>query len=391
MLCGVRSHRNTYAWGWRRLAPDAGDSSALRPFTIAFPEQALEDLRSRIRATRWPEAETHASQGVSRSDLESLAAYWADGYDWRRCELAINAWPQLVTEVQGLAIHAIHVRSRHEHALPIVLTHGWPGSVLEFLDVIGPLVDPPDASDAFHVVIPSLPGYGFSGKPTEPGWDVDRVAGAWVDLMARLGYDRFAAQGGDWGAMVTTAIGRNHPDHVIGIHLNMPQGKEPAGPYDLSERDRRAASSMAEFFTTGHGYMLAQRTRPQTLAYGLTDSPVALCAWILEKLVDWADGDPLSDDQKLDDVTLYWLTGTAASAARLYWENPRGPGLAPVSVPTGCSLFPGEPLSVPRPYAGEVYRNLRYWHELDRGGHFPAWEQPELFVGEVRQFFRMLR
>ena len=206
-----------------------------------FPQRALEDLRSRIRATQWPEAETHASQGVSRRDLEFLTTYWADSYDWRRCELALNASPQLVTEIQGLDIHAIHVRSRHEHALPIVLTHGWPGSVLEFLDVIGPLVDPPDASDAFHVVVPSLPGYGFSGKPTRPGWDVDRIARAWVDLMARLGYDRFAAQGGDWGAMVTTAIGRNHPDHVIGIHLNMPQGKEPVGPYDLSERDKRAS------------------------------------------------------------------------------------------------------------------------------------------------------
>jgi pimeloyl-ACP methyl ester carboxylesterase len=291
-------------------------------------------------------------------------------------------------------VHALHVRSPHQDALPLVLTHGWPGSVIEFLDVIEPLTDPPDGRDAFHLVVPSLPRYGFSGKPTEPGWNPDRIAAAWVGLMGTLGYPRFGAQGGDWGAMVTTALGRNHPGEVLGIHTNMPQGVRPDVRTELTARERRGRDRMTEFRAVGSGYSIEQSTRPQTVGYSLVDSPVGLCAWIYEKLVGWSDnskGPALTRDAMLDDVTLYWLTATGASSARLYWEWRVGPSEGPVTVPAGVSYFPGEISSVPRSWAEWVYVDLRYWTELDRGGHFAAWEQPELFTDEVRAFFRLLR
>jgi pimeloyl-ACP methyl ester carboxylesterase len=292
----------------------------------------------------------------------------------------------------------VHVRSPHANAVPLVLTHGWPGSIIEFLDVIGPLSDPVAhggaASDAFHVVVPSLPGYGFSAKPNETGWNADRIAAAWVELMSALGYERFAAQGGDWGAVVTTALARHQADRLIGIHVNMPLGARPEGEVELSERDRNAIEVMREFRRSGSGYSAEQSTRPQTIGYALVDSPVALCAWIIEKLIEWTDGGDapaLSRDAMLDNVTLYWLTATGASAARMYWENRIAASRGPVDVPTGCSLFPAEVVQTPRPFAEQVYRDLRYWHEVGAGGHFAAWEQPALFVDEVRAFFRLVR
>jgi pimeloyl-ACP methyl ester carboxylesterase len=368
----------------------------VQPFRVEVSDDDLAELRRRIRATRWPEPQTvdDHSQGVPLDYLRELCRYWSDGYDWRRCERALNAFPQLRHDVDGLAIHALHVRSPHDGALPLVLTHGWPGSVLEFLDVIAPLTDPADAADAFHLVVPSLPGYGFSGKPSAPGWSAERTAAAWAQLMTDLGYERFAAQGGDWGAVVTTALARHCPDRLAGIHLNMPLGRKPDDDTALSERDQQALAAMARFQREGRGYHIEQSTRPQTIGYALVDSPVALCAWIVEKLLGWADAGtepPLSKDAMLDDVTLYWLTATGASSARYYWENYRKGRTDPVGVPTGCSLFPGEILPMPRSWADRMYTDIRYWHELDAGGHFAAWEQPALFVDEVREFFRLVR
>lgn len=370
------------------------------PFTVAFPDAALEDLRTRILATRWPERETVSddSQGVRLEDLRELCRYWVEEYDWRRCERALNAFPQLRTHVDGVGIHALHARSPEPDAVPLVLTHGWPGSVLEFLEVIGPLADPAahggDPRDAFHLVVPSLPGYGFSDRPSHRGWNIDRIADAWVSLMAELGYERFGAQGGDWGAFVTTALGRRHPDTVLGIHVNAPVAKRPVDPVELTEEERRRLARADEFNRTGNGYFVEQRTRPQTIGYALVDSPVALCAWIVEKLVDWTDGGPvaaLSRDAMLDQVTLYWLTATGASAARLYWEAGQATENGPVTVPAGVSMFPAEIIQNPRAYVEEVYRDLRYWNDVPAGGHFAAWEEPALFVDELRAFFRLLR
>ena len=368
----------------------------MQPFRVDVSDEDLDELRRRIRATRWPEREpvTDHSQGVPLDYLRELCRYWADDYDWRRCEQALNAFPQVRHEIDGLGIHALHVRSPHEDALPLVLTHGWPGSVLEFLDVIGPLTDPPDPTDAFHLVVPSLPGYGFSDKPAEPGWNAERTAAAWTQLMSDLGYDRFAAQGGDWGAVVTTALARKHAERLTGIHLNMPLGRQPDNDAGLTEREQQALARMARFRTEGRGYYLEQATRPQTIGYALVDSPVALCAWIVEKLLGWADEGteaPLSVDAMLDNITLYWLTATGASSARYYWENTRNRSADPVDVPTGCSLFPEEVAPVPRSWAEQIYRDIRYWHEVDAGGHFAAWEQPGIFVDEVRAFFRLVR
>lgn len=354
-------------------------------------EEQLTDLRTRILATRWPDAEVAEGQGVPLALVQEVAHHWATEYDWRRCEQRINALPQTTVTIDGVPIHALHVRSRHEHAQPLVLTHGWPGSFLEFLDIIGPLTDPEDPADAFHVVVPSLPGFGLSGVPRTTGWDTTRIAGAWVELMRHLGYERFCAQGGDWGAMVTTALGQHHPESVTAIHLNMPSGSRPKEDQEPTEAERRTLSRLAGYRRDGDGYLRIQSTRPQTLGYGLADSPVGLCAWILEKLIHWTDGDPLTLDQKLDNITLYWLTNTATSAARLYWENPIVAPSSLVRVPAGCSLFSAEPIGVPQRWAEQVYQDLRYWNELDRGGHFAAWEQPEIFVGELRAFFRLVR
>jgi pimeloyl-ACP methyl ester carboxylesterase len=370
------------------------------PFRIDVPEADLTDLRERLRRTRWPEPETvdDWSQGIPLAYLQDVCRHWADEYDWRSTEDRLNGWPQFRTEIDGLGIHFIHARSPHDDALPIVITHGWPGSVVEFLKVIGPLTDPTahggEASDAFHVVCPSLPGYGFSDKPARAGWGVERIARAWAELMARLGYDRYGAQGGDWGSMVTTSIGEQDPDHVVGIHLNMPV----AAPIleDLSEAETDALTSLANYQQFEAGYSTQQSTRPQTLGYGLVDSPAAQCGWVLEKFWAWTDCDghpenALTRDELLDNVMLYWLPANGASSARLYWESFRQDLTEGIAVPTGCSIFPKEIIRLSRRWAEARFTNIRYWNELDRGGHFAAFEQPDLFTDEVRAFFRLVR
>ena len=382
-------------------------STAVRPFTIDIPDEQLADLRDRLGRTRWPDAETvdDWSQGMPLAYLQELCRHWSERYDWRRTERRINAIPQFVTEIDGVEIHFLHARSPHPGALPLIVTHGWPGSIVEFLKVIGPLTDPVarggDAADAFDVVCPSLPGYGFSGKPSVTGWGVGRIATAWAELMARLGYERYGAQGGDWGAAVTSALGHHDPDHLAGIHLNMPVvDLGSIGLGDLTGAEQEALASLAEFRKQGSGYSKQQSTRPQTLGYGLVDSPAGQCAWIVEKFQAWTDcdGHPenvFTRDELLDSVMAYWLTGSAASSARLYWES-YGPGLGgggrqPINVPTGCSIFPKEVLRISRRWAETGFSDLRYWNELDRGGHFAAFEQPELFVDELRSAFRLMR
>jgi epoxide hydrolase len=385
-------------------------SDAVTPFRIDIPQQVLDDLRARLAGTRWPEAETvdDWSQGVPLACLRELCDYWADGYDWRATEQRLNSLPQFRAELDGLGIHFLHVRSPHPDAFPVVLTHGWPGSIVEFLKVIGPLTDPTShggtAADAFHLVCPSLPGYGFSDKPARPGWGVQRIAGAWIRLMARLGYARYGAQGGDWGTSVSTSIGQQDPEHVAGIHLTPPLAPpDPATFDDLTDRERAALASLEQAAEWESGYSQEHATRPQTIGYGLVDSPAALCAWIVEKLWAWTDHDGrlesvLTRDELLDNVMLYWLPGTGASSARLYWESIRqvnrwisGPVRDTVTVPTGCSIFPRELQRPSRRWASKRFLDIRYWNELDRGGHFAAFEQPELFVDEVRAFFRLVR
>jgi pimeloyl-ACP methyl ester carboxylesterase len=380
------------------------------PFRVAVPQVELRDLRERLARTRWPEAETVTdwSQGVPLSYLRELCRYWADGYDWRATERRLNSLPQFRTELDGLGIHFLHVRSPHRDALPLVITHGWPGSVVEFLKVIGPLADPTnhggEAADAFHLVCPSLPGYGFSDKPTQPGWGVQRIAGAWIQLMARLGYQRYGAQGSDWGTSISTSIAQQDPQHVVGIHLTPPLAPpDPATFDDLSERERAALAALEHAAEWDSGYSQEHATRPQTIGYALVDSPAALCAWIVEKFWAWTDCDGhldnvLTRDELLDNVMLYWLPGAGASSARLYWESTRqvnrwisGPIQDAVTVPTGCSIFPKELQRPSRRWAEQRFLDIRYWNELDKGGHFAAFEQPDLFVDEVRSFFRLVR
>jgi pimeloyl-ACP methyl ester carboxylesterase len=380
------------------------------PFRIDVPESELDDLRSRLRGTRWPEPETvdDWSQGVPLAYLKQLCRYWAEEYDWRATEARLNSLPQYRMEVDGLAIHFLHVRSPHPGALPLILTHGWPGSIVEFLDVLGPLTDPPahggEAGDAFHVVCPSLPGYGFSDKPREPGWGVERIAAAWATLMPGLGYDRYGAQGSDWGTSVSTCLAQLDPEHVAGIHLTPPLAPpDPATLDDLTERERAALASLEHSAEWDSGYSREHSTRPQTIGYALVDSPAALCAWIVEKLWAWTDCDGrldnvLSRDQVLDNLMLYWLPRTGASSARLYWESMRqveewisGSVSDSVDVPTGCSVFPKELQRPSRRWAERRFRDIRYWNEPAKGGHFAAFEQPELFVDEVRAFFRLVR
>jgi pimeloyl-ACP methyl ester carboxylesterase len=380
------------------------------PFRIATADADLRDLHERLRRTRWPEAETVTdwSQGVPLAYLKELCDYWETTYDWRATEARLNELPQFRTEIDGLGIHFVHVRSPHAAALPLVITNGWPGSMTEYLKVIGPLTDPVahggDAADAFHVVIPSIPGYGFSDKPAHPGWDVRRVAGAWVRLMARLGYDRYGAQGSDWGTSISTSMGQQDVDRLVGIHLAPPiAAPDPATFGDLTEAERTALADLGNAREWESGYSAQQSTRPQTLGYGLVDSPVGLCAWIVEKFRAWTDcdGHPenvLTRDELLDNVMLYWLPRTAASSARLYWESFKEVSdwfnevtTDTVTVPTGCSVFPKD---VPRPsrrWAAKRYTDIRYWSEPDRGGHFAALEQPASFVDEVRTFFRLAR
>jgi len=375
----------------------------IAPFRLEVPDADLADLRDRLGRTRWPEKETVGdwSQGIPLAYVRELCRYWAHDYDWRAREARINGFPQFRATVQGLGIHLIHVRSPERGALPVVLTHGWPGSIVEFHKAIEPLTDPVahggSAGDAFHLVCPSLPGYGFSGKPATRGWGIERTADAWDTLMARLGYPRYGGQGGDWGAQVTTSLGMRHPEHLIGIHLNMAiafPGREDRG--DLTEREEAALATLRHYDQWESGYFKEQSTRPQTVGYGLVDSPAGLCAWIVEKFAAWTDsgGDPLSvltRDELLDNVMLYWLPGAGASSARFYWESAAQPALGPVGVPAGCSIFPGEIFRPSRRWAQRVFTDLRYWNELDKGGHFAAFEQPEAFVAEVRAAFRSLR
>jgi pimeloyl-ACP methyl ester carboxylesterase len=376
---------------------------AIHPFLIETLNEQLVDLKSRLESTRWPENETvdDWSQGVPLSYVMEICNYWAHSYDWRRCESVINSFPQFHTELDDLDIHFLHVKSPHPNAFPLVLTHGWPGSVVEFLKIIEPLTDPVahggSADDAFDIVCPSLPGYGFSAKPNETGWKVGRIANAWAQLMARLGYQRYGAQGGDWGSGVTTEIGIQDSSHVAGIHLNMPVVSPRAmTATDITPEEEEALSSLVQRRKWDSGYSKIQSTRPQTVGYGLVDSPAALCAWILEKFWAWTDcaGHPenaLSRDEMLDNVMLYWLTATGASSARLYWESYYRINTEPVDVATGCSIFPKEIVRISRRWASSRFTNIVYWNELDRGGHFAAFEQPELFVEEMRCFFRLVR
>jgi pimeloyl-ACP methyl ester carboxylesterase len=376
-------------------------TSVITPFTINVPQSALDDLKCRLEMTRWPTRETVSdwSQGVPLARVRALVDYWRTTDDWRRCEAMLNAFGQYRTEIEGLGIHLLHVRSRHPHALPLVLSHGWPGSVLEFAKVIGPLTDPTghggNADHAFHVVIPSLPGFGFSDQPTGTGWNVARTARAWAALMRRLGYTHYAAQGGDWGAGITTHMAQLAPEGLVGIHLTWPLVMPAHIPTAALSADEQAAVDGVNIFLgEGSGYFRAQATRPQTIGYGLADSPAGQLAWLYDKFHDWTDshGDPehvLTKDEILDDVMLYWLPGTAASAARFYWENRDVTlNMGPVEkIPVACSIFPHEIYRAPRRWAQQTYKQLIYWHEVDRGGHFAALEQPELFVNELRAAF----
>ena len=393
-------------------------NGAIRPYDVDIPQDDLDDLRRRIAATRWPSKELVAdrSQGIQLATMKALADYWTSDYDWRKVEARLNALPQFTTEIDGVEIYFIHVRSRHEDALPLIMTHGWPGSVVELLDTVGPLTDPTahggSAGDAFHLVLPSLPGYGFSSEPAELGWESGRIARAWAELMERLGYTRYVAQGGDVGAFVTDAMGRQGPEGLVGIHVNL-LGAAPALKDQLpaeSEQERAAHDALNTVTTDGSAYFIEQSTRPQTIGYSVVDSPVALAAWLLDHDTDsyhkisraFVDGEPvgnLTRDNIVDNITLYWLTGTGASAARWYWETGRflaaahaaGQAPPPVSVPVGFTTFPGEVWAAPRSWVETFYPDLAYFNEVDRGGHFAAWEEPELFSTEVRAAFRRLR
>jgi pimeloyl-ACP methyl ester carboxylesterase len=392
-------------------------ATAIRPFNIDIPQEKLDELRRRVAAVRLPSKELvdDRSQGVQLTTIQELARYWTNDYDWRKAEAKLNALPQFTTEIDGVDIHFIHIKSRHKDALPLVMTHGWPGSVVELLESIVPLTDPTahggSADDAFDLVLPSLPGYGFSGEPTEVGWNVGRIAKAWAELMHRLGYTRYVAQGGDVGASVTDQLGRQAPDGLLGIHMNLLVTTLSGGPMPGNTDEERAALDQINTFrTSGFGYFLEQATRPQTIGYGLLDSPVALAAWMLDHDTDayykiahaFVDGEPtgnLTRDHILDNVTLYWLTGTGASAARSYWENGRAQaqaaasGQAPpsVSIPVAFTTFPDEIFQAPRSWVELSYPTVAYFNKAERGGHFAAWEEPELFATEVRAAFRSLR
>jgi pimeloyl-ACP methyl ester carboxylesterase len=391
----------------------AAEDGAIRPFRVNVPEKQLADLRRRINATRWPDKETvgDRSQGPQLANLQEIVRYWGTDYDWRKAEAKLNALPQFMTTIDGVDIHFVHVRSRHPNALPVIITHGWPGSVFEQLKVIGPLTDPTAhggrPEDAFDVVIPSMPGYGFSGKPTGTGWNPDRIARAWAELMKRIGYTRYVAQGGDWGSPVSSAMARQGAAGLVGIHINLPATVPPevaaalasggAAPPGLSEKERAAFDALDMFYKKYRAYGVMMGTRPQTIGYALTDSPVGLAAWIY----DYNNGEPerlLAKDDMLDDITLYWLTNSATSAARLYWETAGQSVLlsaaqktAEISLPVAITVFPQEVYRAPETWARRAYRNLIYFHEVDKGGHFAAWEEPELFSAELRAAFKPLR
>jgi len=401
--------------GGRRMGIE---DNTIRPFHINVPQEQLVDLRRRVAGTRWPDQETVSdqSQGVQLARLQELVRYWGADYDWRKIEAKLNSLPQFVTEIDGLDIHFIHVRSRHPKALPLVITHGWPGSVLELVKAIGPLTDPTAhggrGEDAFHLVVPSMPGYGFSERPQGTGWGPDRMARAWDLLLKRLGYTRYVSQGGDWGSVVADVMGRQAPAGLLGIHVNMPatvptelvkaiNNGEPT-PAGLSAKERAAFESLSTFFTKNAGYGVMMVTRPQTVGYGLSDSPVGLLAWMYDKYAQWtySGGEPersLTKDEMLDNTTLYWLTNSAISSARLYWENNNNnfsadaQRTAEISVPVGVTVFPGEIYQAPRSWTERAYPKLIYFNEVDKGGHFAAWEEPELFASEIRAAFRSLR
>jgi pimeloyl-ACP methyl ester carboxylesterase len=398
------------------MSTTAETATKIRRFEIEISDEKIGDLRRRIEATRWPSKELvdDRSQGVQLATTQALARYWATEYDFGRLEARLNALPQFMTEIDGLDIHFIHVQSEHEGALPLIMTHGWPGSVIELLDTVGPLTDPTahggSAEDAFHLVLPSVPGYGLSGEPAELGWDSDRIARAWAELMDRLGYSRYVAQGGDVGSYVTDAMGRQAPEGLLGIHLNVlgaAVGLQDQLPAE-SEQERAAHDALETFTTDGIAGVLEQSTRPQTLGYSLLDSPVAMAAWMLDHDTDsyykisraFVDGEPvgnLTRDNIIDNITLYWLTGTGASAPRWFWESGRaaagaaGQAPPPVAVPVGFTTFPAELWAAPRSWVEVVYPGLAYFNEVDRGGHFAAWEEPELFSEEMRAAFQTLR
>jgi pimeloyl-ACP methyl ester carboxylesterase len=395
--------------------PGPASGTETRPFRVENLEEKVVDLRRRIAGTRWPSKELVAdrSEGVQLEPLQALARYWGTEYDFGRVEARLNALPQFMTEIDGVDVHFIHVKSSHENALPLLMTHGWPGSVIELIDAVGPLTDPTahggSAEDAFHLVLPSLPGYGFSGGPVEIGWDLGRTARAWAELMRRLGYDRYVAQGGDVGAGVTDAMGRQAPDGLIGIHTNLLVPALGGTMPTATDEERAAAAQIATFQQSGNGYFVEMATRPQTIGYALLDSPVALAAWMIDHDTDayykivgaFVDGRPsgnLTRDNVLDNITLYWLTGTGASAARSYWEayGPDAPAarrqpLPAPTIPFGFTTFPGEIWRTPRSWVEASYPNVIYFNEVDKGGHFAAWEEPELFTSEIRNAFRSLR
>jgi pimeloyl-ACP methyl ester carboxylesterase len=400
------------------MSTTVGTATGIQPFNIEIPEERIDDLRRRIATTRWPSKELveDRSQGVQLATLQELSQYWADDYDFGRIEARLNALPQFTTVIDGVDIHFIHVRARHEDALPLIMTHGWPGSVIELLETVGPLTDPTayggTPEDAFHLVLPSLPGYGFSGEPKEVGWDAGRTAQAWAELMNRLDYTRYVAQGGDLGAIVADVLGRQAPEGLLGIHMNLLVTTlgAPTPPPGDTEEERAALDAINTFTTSGFGYFLEQSTRPQTIGYSLLDSPVGLAAWLLDHDTDsyykisgaFVDGEPvgnLTRDNIVDNITLYWLTGTGASAARWYWElgqaqaKAHAAGQAPpdASLPVGFTTFPGEIFRAPRSWVEKSYPNVTYFNEVERGGHFAAWEEPELFSDEVRAAFRSLR
>jgi pimeloyl-ACP methyl ester carboxylesterase len=378
----------------------AEPSGDVVPFHLDVARSDLDDLAERLRRTRWPAPSPAPdwAQGVPIDYLRELCEYWISGYDWRACEKRLNAVGQYRAEIGGVGVHLLHARSPHASALPLLLTHGWPGSVREFLDLVAPLTDPPDPADAFHVVAPSLPGFGFSDAPGETGWNVPRIAEAWAELMARLGYRRYGAHGGDWGSLVTARLGAVDAAHLAGIHLTIPVvdlSGTPTPEDELSEFERAGAARLAEYSATGTGYLVQQSTRPQTLGYGLADSPAGQLAWIVEKLYSWSDcrghlENAISRDAVLDNVMLYWLPNAAATSARIYWESFPLPDDT-VAVPAGCSIFPYEQVRVPRAAAERRLTGLRYWNEMPSGGHFPGLEQPDALVGELRAFFRPLR
>ena len=382
-------------------------NDAIKPFNAAIPDAALEDLRQRIRRTRWPDRETVDgwNQGIPLDYTRALADYWSAEYDWRRFEQRLNEWPQFTTEIDGIEIHFIHHRSPQPDALPLLISHGWPGSVAEFHKVIDALADPQshggEAQDAFHLVVPSLPGYGFSGKPAAAGTSVEKIGRMWGQLMARLGYSRYVAQGGDWGSVITQSMGQTETTHCAGIHVTMPiVAPDPETMAELTPAEQSALDAMQFYSEWDSGYSKQQSTRPQTLGYALADSAVGQMAWIVEKFYAWTDCERdgsrhpenvLSRDELLDNVSLYWLTNSAASSARLYWESFNNPGSGPIDIPAGCSIFPREIFRSSRRWTEQRFSNLVYWRELDRGGHFAALEQPAAFIGELRDCFRLMR